>query len=182
MAPGRAHVRTQGLRTHEFTSDLLVPRPPESVFPFFAEAANLETITPPWLSFTLLTPRPIAMHVGARIEYRIRIHGVPVRWRTEITAFEPPHRFVDEQVAGPYRLWVHEHRFVRVEGGTRCEDHVRYALRGGPLAPLLHRLFVRRDIERIFAYRALRLREVLGAPPPHASLAPQRVEGRGQPR
>jgi len=101
------------------------------------------------------------MKAGTLIDYQFRIRGLPVRWRTEITAWQPPHRFVDEQKRGPYRLWVHEHRFEPNDGGTLCTDHVRYAVPGGKL---VHRLFVRPDVERIFAFRAEKLRKLLDKP------------------
>lgn len=138
----------------EFTSELWLPRPRDEVFPFFAAAANLEAITPPWLSFRILQSTPPAMGQGALIDYRLRIRGIPVRWRSEITAWEPPVRFVDEQRKGPYRAWVHEHRFEERDGGTLVFDRVRYAVPGGRL---VDRLFVRRDIEAIFAYRRQQL-------------------------
>jgi len=134
--------------------ELWLPRPRREIFPFFADAHNLETITPPWLHFEVLTPNPIVMRPGTLIDYRIRIHGFPVRWRTEITAWQPPFQFVDEQLRGPYRLWHHTHAFEERDGGTLCTDRVRYYPRGGAL---LNRLFVRRDVEKIFAYRRQRL-------------------------
>ncbi len=127
-----------------------LPRPRGDVFPFFADAANLERITPPWLGFRILTPTPVEIRRGALIDYRIRLHGVPLRWRTEIAEWEPPFRFVDTQLRGPYRLWVHTHTFTEVPGGTLCEDEIRYAVPGGRL---IDALFVRREVERIFAYR-----------------------------
>ncbi len=136
------------------------PRPLEEVFAFFAEARNLETITPPWLGFEVLTPDPIELRPGALIDFRLRLHGVPLRWRTEISAWQPPHRFVDEQRRGPYREWVHEHTFAARDGGTLVGDHVRYRVPGGRL---VHELFVRRDVERIFDFRRDRLAQVLGA-------------------
>jgi ligand-binding SRPBCC domain-containing protein len=142
------------------TSEVLLPRRREEVFPFFADARNLERITPPWLRFRILTPGPIEMREGALIDYRLRIRGVPVRWRTRIAAWEPPYRFVDEQVRGPYRRWVHEHTFEATDGGTLCRDRVRYAVPGGALVA---RALVRPDVERIFAYR----RDVLTALFPH---------------
>ena len=136
------------------------PRPLEEVFAFFADAGNLEAITPPWLGFEVLTPRPIAMRPGTLIDYRLRLRGVPLRWRTEISVWQPPHRFVDEQRRGPYREWVHEHTFAAVDGGTLVRDRVRYRVPGGWL---VHELFVRRDVERIFDYRRERLASLLGA-------------------
>jgi len=148
------------LRESRFESELWLPRPPEEVFPFFADASNLERLTPPFLRFRILTPRPIEMRPGALIDYRLRVHGVPLGWRTRIEAWEPPHRFVDLQLRGPYRLWHHTHTFEARDGGTLCRDVVRYAVRGGAL---VDRLFVRRDVARIFAYRAEVLRDLFGA-------------------
>lgn len=143
----------------QLQAELWVPRTPEDVFPFFAEARNLEAITPPWLRFEVLTPAPIVMQPGTLIDYRIRIHGIPIGWRTEIREWNPPHRFVDVQLRGPYVLWHHTHTFEARDGGTLCRDHVRYWPRGGRL---VNWLFVRRDVERIFAFRQERLRELLG--------------------
>lgn len=133
-----------------------LPRPRAEVFPFFADAANLQAITPPWVGFTVLTPLPFEMRPGAIIDYKLRIRGFPVRWRTEITAWEAPFRFVDEQRKGPYRQWIHEHRFEEIDGGTLVIDHVRYRAPGGRL---VEHLFVKPEVERIFAYRKLRLAE-----------------------
>lgn len=138
------------MTVHTFSAELLLPRPRNVVFPFFANARNLETITPAWVQFQILTPGEIEMRPGALIDYRIRIHGIPVRWRTEITLWDPPYRFVDVQLRGPYRRWVHTHTFEEHPEGTRCLDHVEYAVWGGSL---INRLFVRRDVERIFRYR-----------------------------
>jgi ligand-binding SRPBCC domain-containing protein len=137
-----------------------VPRPREEVFAFFSDALNLERITPPWLQFRVITPAPIQMQVGTEIDYRIRIRVIPARWRSRITVWEPPKRFVDEQVRGPYRIWIHEHRFSDESTGTACEDHVQYAPPGGAL---INMLFVERDIRNIFSYRTARLREIFGS-------------------
>lgn len=131
----------------------VVPRSLAEVFPFFSDAANLERITPPSLHFKILTRLPIEMKPGAVIDYRIRIHGVPQRWRTLIEAYEPPRRFVDVQIKGPYKLWRHLHDFEEVTEGTRLSDVVDYILPLGPLGRWVHRLFVRRMIEGIFDYR-----------------------------
>lgn len=133
-----------------FTAELWLPRPREEIFPFFADPANLEAITPAFLRFRTLTPLPIAMGKGALIDYKLSLHGIPIRWRTEITAWEPPHRFVDEQIKGPYRQWIHEHTFEERDGGTLMKDQVRYRVPGGAL---IARLFVRKDVERIFDFR-----------------------------
>lgn len=142
------------MKIHDFHTEIWLPLPPTKLFPFFAEAANLEPITPPWLHFRILTPAPIEMRQGTLIDYRLRLRGVPLRWRTVITHWEPPHRFVDEQVRGPYRQWIHEHTFEPRDGGTLARDHVRYAV---PLDFLAHRWVVRPDVERIFQFRAAAL-------------------------
>lgn len=124
-----------------------------AIWPFFSDAHNLPLLTPRWLKFAILTPAPIAMHEGTRIDYRIRVHGVPLRWRTHITTWEPPHCFVDEQERGPYRLWRHTHTLEALDGGTVLGDHVEFAVRGGPFAPLVSRWFVENDVLRIFRHR-----------------------------
>ena len=134
-----------------------VSRPREEVFGFFADAKNLELLTPPFLSFQIVTPDPIAMRTGALIDYRIKVRHLALRWRTEILAWEPPTYFIDNQIKGPYRRWQHEHRFTETRGGTLCEDRVEYSVFGGAL---IHALIVRRDVEAIFRYRAQKLREL----------------------
>ena len=112
-------------------SELWLPRRLDEVFPFFAEARNLESITPPWLNFKVLTPAPVVMRAGTLIDYRIRFHGIPIRWRTEIVKWDAPHSFVDMQLRGPYTLWHHTHTFEERGGGTLCIDDVRYRPCGG---------------------------------------------------
>lgn len=136
-----------------------LPRQPEEVFDFYADAFNLEKLTPSWLRFEVVTPAPITMRSGAEIDYRLRLHGLRLKWRSRITDWDPPHRFADEQIRGPYRMWVHEHTFTPHEGGTLVGDHVQYAMFGGWLAD---RLLVRRDLRRIFAFRQQRLAEIFG--------------------
>jgi len=140
-----------------------LPRDRDQVFRFFADAVNLEAITPPWLHFRIVTPPPIVMRKGAVIDYRLRLHGFPISWRTEITCWDPPRRFVDRQIAGPYRLWVHEHTFRDIRGGTRVDDTVEY---GVPLGALVQKWFVGPDLESIFAYRKAKLAEILASPGP----------------
>ncbi len=149
------------MREFIYNTELWLPRPPDEVFAFFADATNLQTITPDWLDFKILTPPPMILRTGALIDYKLRVHGLPVRWQTEITAWEPPHRFVDEQRRGPYRLWIHEHTFSSRNGGTFCHDRVRYSMLGGNMA---NSLFVRRDVEKIFTHRSARLKELLATP------------------
>ena len=138
---------------HEFTREQQVPRSRDEVFAFFAEPGNLARLTPPWLGFHILTPAPVPMHAGALIDYQIRLGPLPTRWRTMITAFEPPLRFVDEQLAGPYSFWHHTHEFVATGGGTLIRDRVRYLLPFGPIGRLVQALVIRRQLEAIFAYR-----------------------------
>jgi ligand-binding SRPBCC domain-containing protein len=126
----------------------------EEVFAFYGEARNLARITPPWLGFEVTTPGPIEMGVGTLIEYRLRLHRVPVQWRTRIEAWEPPRRFVDVQIRGPYALWEHTHEFEEDgPAATIVRDRVRYSLPFGPVGDLGDRLLVRRDLRRIFDYR-----------------------------
>ena len=138
-----------------------VPRPLDEVFAFYAAPGNLARITPSWLGFQIVTP-DVAMRQGLTIEYRIRPLGVPQRWVSEITLWDPPRRFVDEQRRGPYRRWHHLHEFRAVDGGTEIRDRVTYALPLGPLGRLAHALFVRRQLEAIFAYRERVIRELFG--------------------
>jgi hypothetical protein len=143
------------MRIHTLETTQRLPGPPAAVFPFFADARNLEAITPPLLRFRVLTPEPIEMRVGTHIQYRLRVRGIPVLWQTLIQAWEPPHRFVDVQISGPYAVWHHTHEFVATEDGegTLMTDRVRYAVGFGPFGELAVRALVRRDVEAIFAFR-----------------------------
>lgn len=147
------------MKLRRFRSEQWLPRPLEQVFPFFANALNLQRLTPPWLEFEVLTPGPIEMREGALIDYRLRVRGMPLRWRSRISLWDPPRAFVDDQVRGPYRRWHHVHRFERSGEGTRVIDEVEYAVWGGPL---IDRLLVRPDIRRIFDYRRQALAREFG--------------------
>jgi ligand-binding SRPBCC domain-containing protein len=149
------------LKIHDLRTRARLPRPRPEVFAFFADAGNLQDITPLWLHFRILTPPPIEMKAGAVLDYRLRLHGIPLSWKTEITAWDPPHRFVDEQIRGPYRLWIHEHTFEEDGDGTVVSDHVRYAV---PFGTLANWLLVRRDLRAIFQYREERLKECSESP------------------
>ena len=154
------------MRIFTLESTTEVPRPLEEVFAFHAEADNLQALTPPWLDFRIVTPPPIEMRRGTRIVYRLRVRGIPVGWTSEITAWEPPHRFVDEQVRGPYRLWVHEHVFTGSGSRTVIRDRVRYAVLFGGL---VHWWLVGPDLRRIFTFRHARLLERFGGDPGQAA-------------
>ncbi len=156
-----------------------LPLDVQRVFAFFSDARHLDRITPAWLHFETKTQPPFGMRPGTRLEFRIRLHGVPMRWVSEITEWNPPHQFVDEQRHGPYRWWMHTHTFRRTPdgSGTEMEDTVHYSAPGGRL---LHALLIGRDLRRIFRYRDHALREALNLPP--ASRAPrikiERLAGR----
>ena len=148
--------------------DQWIPKPIEQVFAFFADAKNLEAITPPWLGFQILSQEPIGIAPGAHIEYRIRWHRLPMRWITEIRSWDPPAGFMDVQLRGPYRIWEHTHRFQSVDAGTHISDEVRYALPFGLLGRIAHAWVVKADLEAIFDYRAEKVLALLGNDYSHA--------------
>lgn len=149
---------TTGL--HDLRTEVVLPAPLDAAFAFFADAWNLERITPPWLRFRIRTPPPLTMREGAELDYEITLHGLPIPWRTRIDVWEPGVRFVDRQSLGPYRWWRHEHRFEAVPGGTRIVDHVEYLPRFRWLTGRL----VHRDVGRIFRYRHDALLRLFAAP------------------
>jgi len=144
------------------TAETLVHRPLQEVFPFFADAMNLERLTPPLLKFHVLTPPPIEMHTGQNIDYKLSLHGLPVRWRSEIAEWDPPHKFSDHQLRGPYRYWRHQHLFEETTEGTLCKDIVQYGVPGGAL---VHWLLVKKDVRAIFEYREHVIRTLFGQAP-----------------
>lgn len=145
------------MRTFLFESQRTLKRPITEIFEFFSNAHNLAMITPPSMHLEILTPAPIEMSAGTRIDYRFKLYGIPVRWQTEITEWNPPYEFADEQRRGPYRLWRHTHTFNETEEGVIVGDSVEYAVWGNGLT---NKLFVRPDIEKIFAYRSEQLDEI----------------------
>lgn len=159
------------MKVHRLVRSQRLPMPRGEVFAFFENAENLGRITPPSLDFRILTETPIAMGEGTLIDYRIKLHGVPMRWRTVIERYEPRERFVDRQLRGPYALWRHTHEFHDDGDGTLMLDDVEYAIGFGPLGELAHRLFVERTLEHIFDYRRDAIVDALATRVPHATRA-----------
>ena len=138
------------MRTYQLQSQLWLPQPREEIFSFFSDPRNLDRLTPPWLHFEILTPKSVEMNAGTLLDYRLRLHGIPIRWQSEISVWEPPNRFIDRQTKGPYRQWVHEHTFSAHKGGTLVADSVTYAVPGGRF---IQKLLVAPDLDRVFGYR-----------------------------
>jgi len=144
-------------KAYTLTSSVTLPVGRRELFDFFSDAFQLEKITPPWLQFRVSTPAPIDIQAGALIDYRLKLHGIPIRWRTEISTWDPPYSFTDRQLKGPYYLWEHYHTFEEVDGGTLVSDQVHYRAIGGAL---VNALFVRKDLRKIFEYRRQRMMEI----------------------
>ena len=151
------------MKTYQLQTEQWLPQPRHRVFEFFADPRNLERITPPWLSFEILTPPDIKIGKGTLLDYRLRLRGILLRWQSEITVWEPPHRFVDRQTKGPYSLWVHEHTFTESRDGTIVGDRVEYAVPGGAL---VHKFLVAPDLEKNFQYRQMILEEIFHSDSP----------------
>ena len=144
------------MKTHHLHAEMWLPSPRESVFAFFAEPKNLERLTPPWLHFEIVSPL-VNLAQGTLIDYRLKLRGIPLRWQSEISVWQPPHLFVDRQTKGPYSMWIHEHTFRDDRGGTMVGDHVEYAARGGRL---MQKFLIAPDLRRIFHYRQRVLQEI----------------------
>ena len=145
---------------YNFETQTIIPENRDKVFSFFSKAENLEILTPKWLNFRIITPLPIEMKEGALIDYKLKLFGIPFHWQTRITVWDPPNRFVDEQIKGPYSKWNHEHLFVPEGNRTQMRDHVSYAI--PVFSSLLHKLFIRKNVERIFRYRQEKITGVFG--------------------
>ena len=141
------------MKIREFEKTIIFEEPIDTVFSFFCRAENLQRITPPWVHFRILTPLPIEMQLGTMIDYQLKLHGIPVKWRTEITAWQPPYFFEDTQLRGPYRQWIHKHSFEEHDGGTLMRDRVDYAAPGWFMEPLINRFLIGPNVEQIFSYR-----------------------------
>lgn len=152
------------MKPYRLTCELLAPLPLRQVFPAFEDARNLARITPKWMNFEVETPGRIEMGEGAKIDYAIRWLGLPMKWRTLITHYQPPHRFIDEQLKGPYTLWRHRHTFTETVEGTLVADQVDYQLPFGVLGRMAHAAIVKRQLLEIFRYRQSKMPELLGVP------------------
>ncbi len=148
------------MKSRELTSEIWLPATVSAVFEFFSNAANLNEITPPWLHFRIINAGAILMKPGALIDYRLKIHGIPVSWQSGIETWKPPHLFIDTQRKGPYRKWIHTHQFEESDNGTLVKDKVEYALHGWIFESLVDRILVKPDLRRIFEYRKSRLAEI----------------------
>jgi len=149
---------------HELRRQTQVSAPVEDVFNFFSDAANLDRITPAWLDFRILTPQPIVMELNTIFDLSLKLCGMRFRWSSQITLWDPPHVFVDEQTKGPYSYWHHTHRFSETEAGTIKEDLVRYAVPGWLMEPSIHSKFVRPRLEKIFDFREKKLKQIFSNP------------------
>lgn len=142
------------MKPHVLITETIIRRNLTEVFAFFSKAENLNALTPPNLSFKILTPMPIVIDKGALIDYRIKLSGVPFKWQTEICIWEPPYRFVDQQLKGPYKIWHHEHKFEETEDGfTKMTDTVTYLSPGWILEPIIDKVFIGKKVKQIFDYR-----------------------------
>lgn len=153
-----------GKRGWRLSTEVVLAAPINEVFPFFSRAHNLNELTPPNMSFTILTPEPIEMAEGLLIDYKLRVKGLPIRWASRICVWDPPRRFADEQMRGPYKWWHHEHTFESIEGGTVARDCVHYGVTGGAL---VHAMFVEPDLRKIFSYRHTKMVERFGLSSSH---------------
>jgi ligand-binding SRPBCC domain-containing protein len=148
------------MQPHTIIRKTIIKRPLEEVFQFFSKAENLNLLTPPELSFKILTPLPIKMQAGTLIDYRIKLNGIPFNWRTEISTWKVNECFVDQQLKGPYKIWHHTHSFTAVKEGTLMIDEVKYLSPGWILEPLIEKFFIKKKVEGIFDYRNSKLKEI----------------------
>ncbi len=148
---------TEHILTRKLTLDL----PREQVFEFFANARNLERITPSQLNFHIVTPQPIKLQKGTLIDYKLKLRGLSLKWRTEITEWNPPFSFTDEALKSPYKQWIHRHVFTEIAANkTLIEDEVKYRLPFAPFGDMAH-FFVRQELNHIFDFRQKTVTEIL---------------------
>lgn len=140
-----------------------IPYSLDEVFDFFSKAENLNELTPASLHFNILSPLPIHLRKGVIILYRIKLAGIPMKWKTEICSWNPPFEFTDKQISGPYTTWIHTHQFEPKDGGVLMTDTVTYQSKGYVLAPFLHWLFVDKQVKKIFEYREAKLQQLFKA-------------------
>ncbi len=145
---------------HVLIKDTTINRPLNEVFDFFSKVENLNSITPPDMHFKILSPLPIHIQKGTLIDYKIKVNGIPFKWKTEISEWEPPYRFIDKQLNGPYNTWIHEHIFEERNGVTHMRDIVHFRSPGWILEPLINKLFIEKKVRAIFNYREEKLKEL----------------------
>ena len=147
---------------YELTDHFVVKSTLADTWAFFGDAMNLPKITPPWMGFHVLTPAPIDMHTGTLIDYKVKVMGLPVKWRTRIIDWSPPRQFIDLQLRGPYTLWHHQHTFEQVDDGTACTDRVTYKVPAGGIGRLMNRFLIRKQLKEIFEYRSKIIDQTFG--------------------
>lgn len=148
------------METRILQKETIIARPVKEIFEFFTNAENLNIITPSFIGFKILTNLPIKMMKGTLIEYRIKLNGIPVKWKTEITKWDPPYLFEDTQIKGPYKIWIHEHKFEELGQKTLMTDTVKYLSYGGLLEFIPNILFVKNNVKKIFDYREMKIHEI----------------------
>lgn len=141
------------MKYYKLVKSQFIEKPINEVFSFFEKPENLQEITPPYLNFKIITPSPIKMEVGQVISYKIKLRGIPIKWNSLISSYDPPNSFIDQQIKGPYAIWHHTHRFKEQDGGTLIEDEVKYAIPFSILGRILNYIFIKNDLKKIFLYR-----------------------------
>lgn len=150
------------MKPHIYTEETIINRPIDEVFEFFSKAENLNLLTPTFLKFKILTPLPIAMGVGTLIDYKISLNGIPFTWKTKISTWKKNEVFVDEQLRGPYKVWIHEHKFEVVDSGVKMTDTVQYLSPGWIVEPIINKLYIEKKVKEIFEFRKKVLLQYFG--------------------
>ena len=149
------------MKLNEINSEQFINIKIQNVFDFFSKPENLQEITPKRLGFNIITPGPIEMEKGTVIDYYIKISYIPIRWRTIITNYNPPYKFVDQQIKGPYSFWHHTHTFSKLNGGTLIKDNIKYLVPFGIIGKIINKIWIKRDLENIFDYRKNKIKILL---------------------